>query len=73
MHKSKVSLKLHNGKIVKGQAKDLTTKNKAEFVHVQVAEHIKLERINLIDIHTLRVDGNDISIVVSAPHNNTKV
>ena len=54
MHRSHISLILHDGSSIKGQAVDLITKNKNEFICLTTASNQK-ERINLLEINTLQI------------------
>ena len=68
MRKSTITLTLHDGNIIKGQAVDLITKNKSEFICLTSnSSNDKQEnkRINLLDIHTLEIDGDSSIITVS--------
>ena len=64
MHRSKITLSLHNGDVIKGQAIDLITENKNEFICLKSNDNEK-ERINLLEINTLQVDGSKSLIHVS--------
>ena len=65
MRQSEVSLKLHNGQIITGRAKDLVTENKVEYVCLEITDQEQHERINLIDINTLTIKGSDSPIMIS--------
>ena len=65
MRQSEVSLKLHNGQIITGRAKDLVTENKAEYVCLEITGQEQHERINLIDINALTIKGSDNPILIS--------
>ena len=64
MHRSEISLVLHDGTTVKGQAVDLTTKNKNEFICLKTEGNQK-ERINLLEINTLQIGDSKELIHVS--------
>ena len=64
MHRSQINLVLHDGTTVKGQAIDLVTKNKNEFICLTTADNQK-ERINLLEINTLQIADSKELIRVS--------
>ena len=64
MHRSKITLSLHDGQIIKGQAVDLITKNKNQFIYLTTQEN-ENEHINLLDINTLKIEGSDNLIHIS--------
>ena len=68
MRASKITLELHNGQRLDGIAKDLETKNKNELLHLQITTEQQAEtiKINLLDIKTLNIAGNDTTIAVSS-------
>lgn len=68
MRQSTITLTLHDGNIIKGQAVDLITENKNEFICLTSnSSNDKQEnkRINLLDINTLEIDGEKSVITVS--------
>ena len=64
MRRSKIALTLHNGSVVEGQAIDLVTKDKNEFIYLKVQDQ-EVEQINLLEIKTLRVHPAEEIIQVS--------
>jgi len=65
MRQSYVSLKLHNGQLISGRAKDLITENKSEYFYLDSANPEQEKRINLIDINTLTIEGSKTPIIIS--------
>lgn len=61
MRQSQITLTLHDSTIAKGQAIDLITENKSEYVCLKNKTHDN-KRINLLDIDTLEVDDKVIHI-----------
>ena len=64
MRRSQITLSLHNGHTVTGNAVDLITKNKSEFISLDL-EDKRNERINLLEINTLQISGSEELIKVS--------
>jgi len=64
MHRSKITLCLHNGETIQGRAVDLITKNKNEFIKISL-ENKTDKSINLLEINTLKVDNSEELIKVS--------
>ena len=64
MRRSKITLSLHNGQIIKGQAVDLITKNKNEFIYLTTQENEE-KHINLLNINTLQIEESDDLIHIS--------
>ena len=69
MRRSLITLTLHNGSMIEGQAIDLVTKNKNEFICLktpnQEAETKEIKQINLLEINTLKVHPSEEVIQVS--------
>ncbi len=64
MRRSEITLRLHNSNVIKGQAFDLETKNKNEFICLTSTDN-KKERINLLEINTLQIGNSKELIQVS--------
>jgi len=64
MRASKINLVLHDGQCFNGVAKDLETKNKLEFLHLETNKEIV--KIDLLTIKTLQFNGDDTIITVSS-------
>jgi len=65
MRQSVIQLTLHDGREIIGRAKDLVTKNKSEFIFLEIDNQDDNERINLTDIHTLTIEGNNNPMIIS--------
>ena len=64
MRKATITLMLHDGVTIRGQAVDLITENKSEFICL-ASDKNENKRINLLDINTLEIDGDRPVIQVS--------
>lgn len=63
MRGSEVILTLHDGQIIYGQAKDTVTESKIEYIVLKVKHQD--ERINLLDINTLKIKSSETLINIS--------
>ena len=66
MRHSQVLITTHDGQEHLGIAKDLETKNKHEFLHLKVEGCESVLKIDLLNIKTLQVEGDNEPITVSS-------
>jgi len=64
MHRSQLTLNMHDGTQHNGIAVDLETKNKVEYLHLKTNANV-IDKVNLLDIKSIRVDNSKDSIEIN--------